>query len=196
MITKADVVTKFKELHTKCYCPYGYMISTVHDKISNAFYDCDRSSEFIWHAIYNRYASDRVRIHSCSVVVPLMGHKFKIHLDRPLEREYRSEFENYFGFGGNCKGYTKTRIVACYPEKIDDTIDIDEVLLNGSDLVDADYAKQVLMLIVLGGYVKSWEAVAEFEQWFINDVRIEDYIARNELLVHIFDTMEVVKDEI
>jgi len=170
MITKADVVAKFKELHEKHYCSYGYMISTVPDEMSNEFYASERSSQFTWHETYNHYVSDRVLIRSCYGFVHVMGHKFKIRLDGPLIQEHRSEFETYFGFGGHCEGYTEKRIVVCYPERIDDALDIDELLLNGAGLVDHDYAKQVMMIIVLGGYVKSWKAVAEFEQWFANDV--------------------------
>jgi hypothetical protein len=71
-------------------------------------------------------------------------------------------------------------------------LDIDELLLNGgsgSDQVDDDYAKQVVMIIVLGGYVKSWGAVSEFEQWFANAVGVE-FNTGNELLTHTFNTME------
>jgi hypothetical protein len=192
MITKADVIAQFKELHKKHYYSHGHMISTVADEISNEFYASDRSSQFTWHEIYNRHVSDRVLIRSCRGFVHLMGHKFKIRLDGPLIQEHRSEFETYFGFGGHCDGYTENRIVACYPERVDDALDIDELLLNGgsgSDQVDDDYAKQVVMIIVLGGYVKSWGAVSEFEQWFANAVGVE-FNTGNELLTHTFNTME------
>ena len=192
MITKADVIAKFKELHNKYYHQRGHMISTVADKMSNEFYASERSSQFTWHEIYNCYASDRVRIRSCRGFVHLMGHKFKIRLDGPLIKEHRSEFETYFGFGGHCKGYTEKRIVACYPERMDDALDIDGLLLlngSGSDQVDDDYAKQAMMIIVLGGYVKSWGAVAEFEQWFANAVVVKLNTGK-ELLAHTFNTME------
>ena len=193
MITKADVIAKFKELHNKYYLQRGYMISTVPDEMSNEFYASERSSQFTWHEIYNHHVSDRVLIRSCRGFVHLMGHKFKIRLDGPLVKEHRSEFETYFGFGGHCHGYTEKRIVACYPERIDDAIDIDELLVNGSgsDLVDQAYAKQVLMLLVIGGYVKYWEAVAEFEQWFANALGVECNTGK-ELLAHTFNTMEPV----
>jgi hypothetical protein len=188
MYTKADVIAKFKELHNKHYVQRGYMISTVPDEISDAFYVWDNNPQFIWNETYNRYVSDRVHILSCRVRVPLMGRTFKIRLDRPLEREDRYEFESYFGFGGHCEGYTANRIIACYPERFDDETNIDELLLNGSaatDPADDDYAKQVLMMIVMGGYVKFWNAVGEFEKWF----GIEDKTGIK-LITHIFETME------
>jgi len=189
MITKTDVIAEFRKLHKKYYYSYGYMISTVPDEMSNKFYASVKSSQFIWHEIYNHYASDHVPIRSCHGFVHLMGHQFKIRLDGPLVKEHRSEFETYFGFGGHCDGYTPNRIVACYPERIDDALDIDGLLLDGSDLVDHDYAKQVMMIIVLGGYVKSWKAVAEFEQWFENEMGVK-YDTGKELVAYAFDTME------
>ena len=191
MITKADVIAKFKELHNKYYLQRGYMISMVSDEMSNDFYVSDRSSKFTWHEIYNHHVSDRVLIRSCRGFVYLMGHKFKIRLDGPLVEEHRSEFETYFGFGGHCDGYTDKRIISCYPERIDDALDIDGLLLNGSgsELVDHDYANQAMMIIVLGGYVKLWEAVTEFEQWFVNEMGFECNTGKK-LLTHIFDTME------
>ena len=193
MITKADVVAKFKELHAKHYGPHGYMVSIVSDEISDAFYACDRNSQFNWHNTYNRYASERVLIRSCRVVVPLMGRTFKIRLDRPFESEDRYEFESYFGFGGHCEGYNQNRTILCYPTTFDETIDIDELLLNGStatDPADNDYAKQAMMLIVLGGYVKFWNALSEFEAWFANELGGEQYNTGNTLRTHIFETME------
>ena len=188
MHTKADVIAKFKELHNKHYFQRGCMISTVHDEISDAFYGWDRNSQFLWNKTYNHYASERVQILSCNVNVPIMGRTFKIRLDRPLKKEHRCEFESYFGFGGHCEGYTDKRIVACYPAKFDDATNIDELLLNGSaatDPVDDDYAKQAIMLLIVGGYVKLWDAVGEFEKW----AGIEDNVG-NILMTHIFETME------
>ena len=193
MITKADVIAKFKELHAKRYSEQGYMISIVPDEISDAFYACYRNSQFIWQNTYNRHASDRVLIRSCHVVVRLMGRTFKIRLDRPFESEDRHEFESYFGFGGHCEGYTQNRTVLCYPTTFDKTVDIEELVLNGSaatDPADDEYAKQVLMLIVLGGYVKFWNAVGEFEKWFANKLGGEQCKTGNTLRTHIFETME------
>jgi len=194
MITKADVVAKFKELHGKYYHQRGYMISTVPDEVSNSFHESERSSHFAWCETYNRYASETKDIRSCNVVVPLMGRRFNVRLDAPLVQDHRHEFESYFGFGGHCEGYTPTRTIACYPAQFDDAIDIDDLLMNGSgsgsDLVDHAYAKQVLMLLVLGGYVKYWEAVAQFENWFITDAGIDVCDTGKELLQHVFETME------
>ena len=194
MITKADVVAKFKQLHGKYYSQRGYMISTVPDEMSVEFHASSSDRGFVWCETYNRYASETKDIRSCNVVAPLMGRRFNVRLDAPLVQDHRHEFESYFGFGGHCEGYTPTRTITCYPAQFDDAIDIDDLLMNGygsgSDLVDHAYAKQVLMLIVMGGYVKYWEAVAQFENWFITDAGIDVCDTGKELLQHVFETME------
>ena len=195
MITKADVVAKFKELHQKYHRQRGYMISTVPDEVSKSFHESERSSHFAWCETYNRYASETKHIRSCNVCVPLMGCTFNVRLDAPLVQDHRHEFESYFGFGGHCEGYTQNRIIACYPAKFDDALDIDALLMNGSagsgsDQVDCAYAKQVLMLLVIGGYVKYWEAVAKLENWFITESGIDVCDTGKELLQHVFETME------
>ena len=192
MITRADVVSKFKELHNKYHRQRGYMISTVPDEMSDKFH-ASSEQRFEWCETYNRYASETNNIRSCNVRVPLMGRTFKIRLDRPFESEDRYEFESYFGFGGHCEGYNQNRTILCYPTTFDDTIDIDELLLNGSaatDPADNDYAKQAMMMIVLGGYVKFWNALSEFEAWFANELGGEQYNTGNTLRTHIFETME------
>jgi hypothetical protein len=193
-VTKADVVAKFKQLHGKYYSQRGYMISTVPDEMSVEFHASSSDRGFVWCETYNRYASETKDIRSCNVVAPLMGRRFNVRLDAPLVQDHRHEFESYFGFGGHCEGYTPTRTIACYPTQFDDAIDIDDLLMNrygsGSDLVDHAYAKQVLMLLVLGGYVKYWEAVAQFENWFITDAGIDVCDTGKELLQHVFETME------
>lgn len=193
MITKPDVIAKFKQLHKKNYRPYTYITSRVPDKTSNDFFTSENSTKFKWYETYNRHASDRILIRSCHVTVRLMGHNFIVRFDRPLEQEQRYEFESYFHFGGHCEGYTDTRMVVCYPEKFDNELSIDKLLLNGeTDQVDADYANQVLMLFILGGYVKFWPAVTEFEKWFV-DEGVMPYVQDKQseiLIAHIFDTME------
>jgi len=190
MTTKADVVAKFKELHNKHYSSQGYMISNVPDEMTEKVF-----AGAHWHEVYNRYASDRVYIRSANAIVSFMGHEFQMQFHRPLVMEHRYEFESYFGFGGHCQGYNINRTIACFPKKIDEKIDIDEILLKdqcAKDPVDADYAKQAIMLLAVGGYVKYWNAVHDFEDWFANVAGIPEckgFTDSKQLLERIFDVM-------
>jgi len=197
MITKADVVAKFKQLHKDHYQPSVYMISNVPDEITEQTF---AGAE--WREVYNRYASDRVNIRSTNAIVPFMGHEFKIQFHRPLVMEHRYEFEAYFGFGGHCNGFNMNRTIACFPTKFDETIDIDEILLKdqcGTDPVDADYAKHAIILLALGGYVKFWNSLHDFEQWFVDVAGIPEckgFTETKQLLAHIFEVMKMETDAV
>lgn len=158
-----DVISKFMELHRAHYVPHGYMLRTVPDDDAAAAHFLSHDA---WTPTYNSYASDRVPVSACRVEVPLLGRTFALTLNRPIQPEHRSEFETYFGFGRHCAGYTEKRIVACFQSSVDPALDV-AAALQGGVAVDAKYAQQALQLLVLGGYVKRWAAVAEFERWFV-----------------------------
>ena len=186
--TKADVVAKFKQLHTEHYVARGYMISNVPDETSEkVFVNC------MWNQTYNSSASEHVRIRSLTTTVPLLGHPFKMRFERPLVQDHHREFEDYFGFGGHCNGFNLNRTVARFPQQFDAGVNIDALLLQEGP-VDAAYAKQAITLLALGGYVKYWKAVHEFEQWFVDVAGIPEckgFTESKELLAHIFEVMEM-----
>jgi len=193
MPTHAEVIAKFKELHTKHHCTRGYLISRVPDELLSRFNDVQ------WCETYNSNVSDRVDILTVIVTVPLMGHAFQMQFDRPLVMEHRYEFESYFGFGGHCQGHDHNRTIAHFPVKMNPEVDLDAILLTGSqgnqdNQVDAAYAKQAILLLALGGYVKYWDAVHEFENWFVSAGIPEcaGFIDGKELIAHIIDVMQVI----
>jgi hypothetical protein len=191
MTTKADVVAKFNQLHKKYYNSKGYMVSTVPDEITK---ETETFTGAAWREVYNRYASDRVNIRSTNATVPFMGHEFKMEFHRPLVQDHRYEFEEYFGFGGHCSGFNINRTIACFPKKFDETINIDAILQSGADSVDTEYAKQAITLLALGGYVKFWDAVHEFEKWFVDVAGIpecKDFSESKQLMSRIFEVMQL-----
>ena len=188
MPTHAEVIAKFKELHNNYHHPRGYLISGVPDQMLARFSDADVP----WRETYNIHVSDHVGIRSVNVTVPLMGHTFEMQFDRPLVMEHRSEFESYFGFGGHCQGFNVNRTIAHFPVTMDPKVDLDAMLFTGT--VDAAYAKQAILLLALGGYVKFWNAVHEFEDWFVSAGIPEcaGFIDGKELMTHILDVMQLV----
>lgn len=192
--TKADVVAKFKELHKKYYTLQGFMVSNVPDETSEKVF----ADAAVWREVYNRYASEHVPIRSLSVSVPLLGHSFTMQFERPLVKDHHCEFEDYFGFGGHCKGFTLNRTVARFPSKFDAELNIDALLLqDAADPIDADYAKSAIMLLALGGYVKYWAAVHEFENWFVDAADMPEctgFSESKELLARIFEGMVMIAE--
>ena len=191
---KADVVAKFKELHKKYYTLQGFMVSNVPDETSEKVF----ADAAVWREVYNRYASEHVHIRSLSVTVPLLGHSFTMQFERPLVKDHHCEFEDYFGFGGHCKGFTLNRTVARFPSKFDAELNIDALLLqDAADPIDADYAKSAIMLLALGGYVKYWAAVHEFENWFVDAADMPEctgFSESKELLARIFEGMVMIAE--
>ena len=178
-ITKGDVVNKFKELHNKYYVGRGYMIHTVSDAFSKQF--CEMHAKTLeWNVEYNQYAETRVRVVEIKTFV--FGKPILVALERPIKQVHRSEFEYHFGFGGHCKGYSDTRLIARFLGQFDKELNYEE-LLNPADkenetLIDETYVKNVLKLFIMGGYIKYWKAYYEFRDWFMENM---DESVRGEL---------------
>ena len=195
--TSAQVIAKFNELRAKYYNTEGYMVSTIPGSIAQDFIDSNPSS--IWNQTYNRHVSNKVPILCATVVVDVFGHEFKVRFDRPYKPEHRSEFETYFGFGGHCGGYTDKRVIACFlccpPD--DNELNVAELLTASAapektnNDIDEVYVKSVLALLVLGGYVKYWDAYYEFSSWFesFNAFPGADVRAKDVILPYIFEHM-------
>lgn len=189
-LTKYEVIDKFNELHKKYYNCSGYMISTVNDEQTKQFLANEPTRT--WQNTWNSYASKSVQIQTLHAKMDVLNQKFNIRLDRPLERDERYEFEAYFGFGGHCAGYTENRLIMCFIHKIDKEQNVSNLLLNGgseSDLVDIDFANQSMMLLLLGGYVKFWEAMYEMHKWF-QDAGIPVFDS-TQIVTNIFDKMVI-----
>jgi hypothetical protein len=194
-VTKRDVINKFRSLHATYYVTRGAMISTVPDVIAEKFIQ-DAPQGYVWRERYNSMVSDRVNIRSITVQVRVFGQLFDIYLDRPLKPEHRFEFEEYFQFGGHCARYSENRIVFCFATELDKTKgSIESIMLpdgaSESEPVDLEYATQAFRLLILGGYVKYWAAVSEFQTWFADVAKIPEIAeVKNNLAVYIFENMQ------
>ena len=201
MPTCEQVIAKFEELCTKYYFENDdvYMVTTIPDSIAKTFIDSNPGA--IWEQKYKYTVSNNVPILCATIEVEMLGHKFKVQFDRPYKPEHRSEFEQYFGFGGHCSGYTENRIIACFPRNRigDDVLNVVDLLTTTTatattaeaEVIDDDYVKRALALLVMGGYTKYWDAYYEFSAWFTSfetfsgaNVKVKDVI-----LPYIFDHM-------
>ena len=167
--SKQTIVNKFSELHNKYYVPRGYMISTVNDDVAKKF--VEDHNEIVWSSDYNRYAG--AMIQTAAIHVTIFGNPFTVLLERPLNPVHRCEFEDYFGFGGHCKGFTPYRMIARFATTIEEhgfdyrTLLEENSKENSDDTVDIPYIQDVFKLLVIGGYVKYWKAWDELIQWFL-----------------------------
>ena len=171
-ITKGDVVNKFKELHTKYFVGRGYMIHTVSDVFSKQFCEMHANTGLEWKVEYNQYAETRVRVVEIKTFV--FGKSILVALERPIKQVHRSEFEYHFGFGGHCKGYSDTRLIARFLGQFDKELNYEELLnpahQENETPIDETYVKNVLKLFIMGGYIKYWKAYYEFRDWFMENM--------------------------
>jgi len=184
-ITKGDVVNKFKDLHKKYYVTRGYMIHTVSDVFSKQFCEMHAKTGLEWAVEYNQYAETYVRVAEIKTFV--FGKPILVALERPIKQVHRSEFEYHFGFGGHCKGYSDTRLIARFLGQFDKELNYEELLNptveEKATPIDETYVKSVLKLFIMGGYIKYWKAYYEFRDWFMENT---DESIRHELSLTMF----------
>ena len=171
-INYTDVVRKFKEMKMIYYSESGCMISTLSDNFSKQF--LQKHQNLKWREKYNKHADEEVLTAKINIII--FGKPFAVYLHRPLKQVHRWEYEYFFGFGGHNAGFSRDRIIMTFVDTFDKELDFEYLLMAGT-LADADagvcasainekYVKNVLKLLVVGGYVKQWNAVNHFKKWF------------------------------
>ena len=189
--TYTDVIKKFQDLNKQYYTDRGCMISTISDTFSKQF--LEKHPDLEWKEKYNSYAE--AIVFTAKINVNIFGKNFEVYLHRPIKRIHRYEYEYFFGFGGHNAGFSHNRIIMTFRETFDKDIDVDYLLMTGTlvgascsecnndtdglndgDVVDDSlnkccsidekYIKNTLKLMVVGGYVKQWNAFNDFKKWF------------------------------
>ena len=154
------------KLHTKYFLPGYYII----DLPSNFNY------ELKFDEVYNRYL--KADILECNISMTLLNIPVEVVIHKPLNQVHRYEFEEHFGFGGHCKGFSlNKKIIYCpkYP-----IIPFDELSakLNLS-LIDKDTIKELCSLMFLGGYWNKQQAVTDLlnfsqSEFGISEIKADD----------------------
>ena len=169
--TYTDVTTKFNELKQVYYIMRGCMILTINDDFSKQF--LEKYPNLEWSEKYNKYAEADILTAKINVII--FGKPFAVYLHRPIKMVHRYEYEEFFGFGGHCDGFSYDRIIMTFEERFNDKVDIEYLLMTGTlasgeggecCVIDEKYIKNVLKLLAVGGYVKYWAAFNEFKEWF------------------------------
>jgi hypothetical protein len=171
-INYTDVVRKFKEMKMIYYSESGCMISTLNEKFSKQF--LQKYPNLKWSEKYNKHAEAEVL--TAMIRITIFGKPFKLYLHRPIKQIHRWEYEYFFGFGGHCEGFSHDRIIMTFAETFDKEVDFEYLLMagtlvdgdgdGGACVIDEQYIKNVLKLLVVGGYVKQWNAFNHLKKWF------------------------------
>ena len=161
-ITHQDVIDYFNIIQKKYYFNHGYLTTVLPDEFALSFIN---NPSIVWNETYNHFASDYVSILSTDIFVNVFNIKLKIRLERPSKQDHHCEFEEYFCFGGHNSGFTTNRIVASFAKSFDPSIDVASVL-SSQDVLDETYAKQAMLLLLFGGYIKVWSGFYAYNNWF------------------------------
>ena len=206
--TYIDVITKFKDLKNKYYTERGCMILTINDNFSKKI--LENHPNLVWSEKYNGYAEAFVLTAKVNIIS--FGKPFVVYLHRPIKQIHRCEYEYFFGFGGHNEGFSFDRIIATFQENFDEDIDIEYMLMTGTlacgdgdgegdgegkyCIIDEKYIKNALKLLVLGGYVKRWDAFNKFKEWFKESGFNVDFNTDNgqTLTSFVFENYEVVEE--
>ena len=146
------------------------MISTLNDNFSKQF--LEKHPKLKWSEKYNKHAEALVL--TAMIRINIFGKPFKLYLHRPIKQIHRWEYEYFFGFGGHNAGFSHDRIIMTFAETFDNEVDFEYLLMAGTlasgdtDVgicsIDEQYIKNVLKLLVVGGYVKQWNAFNHFKK--------------------------------
>ena len=157
---------KLKELNTKYFLPGNYLI----DLPSNF------NHELKFDEIYNSYL--KASILESIVSMSLLNVPIKVVIHKPLKQVHRCEFEEHFGFGGHCDGFSiNKKIIYCpkYP-----IIPFEELFtkLNLTNM-NEDTVKELCLLMILGGYWNKRQAVTDFlnfsqSKFGISEIKADD----------------------
>jgi hypothetical protein len=175
-INYTDVIRKFKELKIMYYSDRGCMITTLNDNFSKQF--LKKNTNLKWREKYNKHAEAVVL--TATIRIKIFEKVFKVYLHRPIKEIHRWEYEYFFDFGGHNAGFSHDRIIMTFSETFDKELDFEYLLMTGFltsaggetnasvsvSVIDKKYVKDVLKLLVVGGYVKQWNAFNHFKKWF------------------------------
>lgn len=178
--TYTDVIKKFKDLKKQYYNERGCMILTLSNTFSKQL--LEKYPNITWFEKYNKYAE--ANVFTAILTVTIFEKNFEVYLHRPIKQIHRWEYEYFFGFGGHNAGFSHNRIIMTFAETFDKNIDVDYLLMTGTlagiscsecnkdeshdrcCIIDEKYIKNALKLLVIGGYVKQWNAFNNFKKWF------------------------------
>jgi len=154
------------KLYTKYFLPGYYII----DLPSNFNY------ELKFDEVYNSYL--KTDILECNISMTLLDIPINIVIHKPLIQVHRYEFEEHFGFGGHCEGFSlNKKIIYCpkYP-----IMPFEELYtkLNLTNM-NEDTVKELCSLMILGGYWNKKQAVTDFlnfsqSEFGISEIKADD----------------------
>ena len=110
--------------------------------------------------------------------IELLDIPVEVIIHKPIKQVHRHEFENYFGFGGHCKGFNSNKkIISCPKYK---KIELDELLSKiDIDILNDNKIIELCLIMFLLGFWNKRQAINDllnFLQSEINPDTIFEYL--------------------
>ena len=161
-----NINNKLNELNTKYFLPGNYLI----DLPSNF------NHELKFDEIYNSYLE--ASILESIVSMTLLNVPIKVVIHKPLIQVHRYEFEEHFGFGGHCEGFSLNKKIIYCPKYPIMPFEELSTKLNLTSM-NEDTVKELCSLMILGGYWNKRQAVTDFlnfsqSKFGISEIKADD----------------------
>jgi len=107
----------------------------------------------------------------------------KIH--KPYGETHRYEYEYYFNFGPHCDNYNNNKtVIQCVRNPLLTNTELETILDDISSEYTTDNIYQLLLLLLLGGFVNSLDCIDEISN-YIPDMKIN----RDDLFEYLYEKL-------
>ena len=121
--------------------------------------------DFIKH--YESYAGGYVTETNQTICLFDIDIPVKIH--QPFGQTHRYEYEYYFNFGQHCENYNKNKtVIQCLRNPIISNEKLEIILDNLTNNYNTENIIQLLLLLLLGGFVNSISCIDEISKGLVD----------------------------
>lgn len=119
-----------------------------------------------YNSILDTYILESIQI------IKLLDISIEVTIHKPIKKVHRYEFENYFGFGGHCKGFdTNKKIILCPKYK---KIELDELLSKiDIDILNDNKIIELCLIMFLLGFWNKRQAINDFLNFLESEINPE-----------------------
>ena len=140
------------------------VLKTVKDHYANGHYllyipeNILIKGDFIQH--YEEYAGGYVS--ESNQTIRLFDIDIPVKIHQPFGQTHRYEYEYYFNFGPHCENYNKNKtVIQCPRDPIISNDKLEIILDNLTNLHNTENITQLLLLLLLGGFVNNMNCIDE-----------------------------------
>jgi len=113
---------------------------------------------------YERYAGGNVL--ESNQEIRLFDKDIPIKIHKPCGQTHRYEYEYYFNFGAHCDNYDNNKtVIQCLRNPILTNTEMETILDNMSNKYTREDIIQLILLLLLGGFVNSLDCIDELSNY-------------------------------